>query len=293
MREPAIYGNYTTAEYYLNATDFVNNGTGLSDRHTYVARAGTGAHYCGFRTDAATLKAPLGTPGYTQFVGAQFWVWDIPLGTNNYAAASVDHCNFHHLDIGVYGTAQQLRIVDNTFDYIWGSAIDLSLGGGGVGLFSFTPMYVERNNILMRGANPVGQPTTYGIYGGVYARDNYIHGDDANPAANNVEQVGTYMIGPDNSTQTRNTFERLDKGIEVGVDGRDLSELDMSGNVFRDVVQGISFFTYYTNAMLASRLHVRCNSFENPGNLAGAVALSVEGPDFPTALGDASNGNGN
>ena len=45
--------------------------------------------------------------------------------------------------------------------------------------------------------------------------------------------------------------------------------------------------------MSATRLHVRCNSFENPANLAGAVALNIEGPRFPSALGDGAHGNGN
>ncbi len=290
VRDPA-YGTYSTAEYYLNATDFVNNGIGLSDHHTYTARAGMGVHYCTFRTDAATLKAPI-TTANTPLIGVQLWIWDQPLGTNNYAAASIDHCDFRYLSTGVYGTAQQLRITDNTFDYL-DRAVDLSLGGGSQGYFSFTPMYVERNNMLLRGTSPTGTLSAYGIVGGVYARDNYIHGDDANPAGNAVQQVGIYMAGPDNSTQTRNTFERLDQGIEVGIDHWGLNELDISGNLFKDVGQGISPFTYYTTEMEWSRLHIRCNSFENPGGLAGAVALNIEGPSFTRQLGSSASGNGN
>lgn len=293
---PAVYGSSCTAEYYLNATDFVNNGTGLADQQTKVARAGTGVHYCSFSTDIATLKPPLTDYFATSqvFIGVQLWWWDQYMGVNNYAAASIDHSSFRQLDVGIYGTAQQLRISDNTFDDLWYCAIHLGWGGSGggghEGYFNFTPMYVEQNDIRLRGTNPRGQLTTWGIIGGVYARDNFIHGDAPNNA---VEEVGIFMRLPDNSTQTRNTFEHLDKGIEVGNSIWGLNELDISGNMFLNVVKGISFFNEWLPIIDASRLHIRCNSFENPSDLTGAVALNIEGPDFPPALGSPTYGNGN
>lgn len=288
------YSTYSTGEYYLNGTDFVNNGTGVYDYFKSVARAGEGAHYCTFSADA-NIKAPLVSGGGAYDIrGIKLSYADQRIGYNNYAAASIDHCSFHHMDFGIDGTAQQLRITDNTFDYLWRSAIELEFNSSQQGYFSFTPMYVERNNITVRGSNPRNYATTYGIVGGVYAQGNYIHGDDASPASNSVEQVGMFMSSPDNSTQTGNIFERLDKGIEASVDGWFVDgQRDISGNLFRDVVAGVNFYTGFYLNMANRNLHVRCNSFENPGNLSGAVALNIEGPGFVNSLGSSSNGNGN
>ena len=278
----------------MNHTDFLNNYIGVYDYFKNVARAGEGVHYCTFGTDASTkYPDPTNSASAGGTTGIHLSYADQALGYNNYAAASIDHCSFHHLDVGIFGTAQQLRIMDNSFDYIWRAALDLETSNG-AGFFTFTPMYVQRNNFTLRGTNPLGYLSTYGIMGGVYAQGNYFQGDASNPASNGVEQVGIWMGVPDNSTQTDNTFERLDKGIEASVDNwLPNAERDISGNMFRDVRNGVSFYNNLVSPIPSSNLHIRCNSFENPGNLAGAVALNILGPGFPTELGSSANGNGN
>ncbi len=278
----------STGEYYLTDTDFLNNYVGVFDYCKTVARAGEGVHYCSFGTNA-NLKSPINSSPY-QITGVWLGPFDQQFYYNNYAAASIDHSTFHHLDSGVYGEGALLHISDNVFDYIWYAAVNLEEAQAA---FFMKPMTVERNTITVRGANPRGNLTTWGILGSPYAQGNIIRGDAADPAGNGVEQVGMFLAATDNSTQTGNTFERLDVGIEASIDDAGGYERDLSGNLFRDVVAGIRFYNYFTAAMSGSALHVRCNSFENPSNLAGAVALDIEGPNFPQYLGTLTNGNGN
>lgn len=291
------------SEYYLNATDFTNNHVGLHDETKYQANSGEGAHYCTFSMDPATAKAPfnyLNTDYNTELTGIWLRHPDVPLGTTNYSAASIDHCDFQHQRYGIRGAAQLLSIESNTFDDNWRAAIWSADGS-----FYRVPMTITDNSIQVRGSNPHGDPTTYGIFAPGTMHGNHIYGDTTDPTANTVEQVGIAECGADGSSFSGNTLEYLDSGLQASASTPPTTgspALIMSGNLFRGVMNGIDFNKHGgATAVPYTRLSMRCNTFENPGNLTGAVGINIVGAlsptipaaPFPPSLGSYPTPNGN
>ena|GEM_PF-2422325 len=283
----------STSEYYLTYTDFLNNSIGLADTFKGTAKANEGVHYCTFSTEGGTLKAPLNslTQGF-YFFGIYLQRSDQPFGSNNYSAASIDHCSFSSLYEGIFGVGQLLRIVDNTFDHIWYAAIDTDNAS-----MYLSPESIERNTITVRGQNSKGSLTSYGILGDAFISSNYISGDDADPTTNAVQQVGISTGLPNGSTQTNNQLISLDHGIESNAIEWMSKTRDITGNLFRNVREGIYFYPNgNTNniRMLDDQLTIRCNTFENPAGVPNAVGLKIDvRAPFPDRLGSSSNPNGN
>ncbi len=284
------YG-HSTSEYYLTKTDFTNNFVGLQDVYKYVAQANEGAHYCTFSMDVATAKAPLNNLDHSVYpTGIQLQSPDQAFSSNNYAAASIDQCSFHDLYVGISGVGQLLPITNNTFDNTWYAAIDV-----GNAAFYLSPESIERNIITVRGQNPLGLTTSYGILGDAFINGNHISGDTPDPTANTVQQVGIGVDMPTGSTQSNNELISLDRGIEASAGDGGSRTHDFTGNLFRNVSDGLYFHQGSTRvAMQSSQLHIRCNTFENPANLTGAVGLRIAATaEFPTTLGDSFHPNGN
>ena len=238
----------------------------------------------------ATAKAPLNkleSPPYPG--GIQLQSPDQAFSSNNYAAAAIDHCNFHHLYMGISGVGQLLPITDNTFDFTGYAAIDTENAS-----FYLSPESIERNTITVRGQNPYGLTTSYGILGDAYINGNHIMGDTPDPATSAVQQVGISVYLPTGATQSNNELTSLDRGIEAsaGASGR---TRDLTGNLFRNVTDGLYFYQSVIGVpMQSGQLTIRCNTFENPANLPGAVGLRIAAnAEFPGQLGDSFHPNGN
>lgn len=291
-------------QYYLNQTDFLNNSIGVNDQGKGgVARAGEGVHRCSFSIDVASLRFPFqAVPPQPmqvgqQFLGIGFFPFDdVPSDPNvDYASASIDNNVFHHLNTGISGTARNLRIFDNTFDYVQTGITVPGLGFRN-STYSSGPMYVERNTITLRGHDRYFYGLT-GIFGNVYMAGNVITGDDPNPAAHPQTMVGIEVNEIDGTTQTNNTLAQLNVGVSVLLPRwRNWGVGDVSGNRFRDCQFGMRFGTsIYSGFGRTDELRLRCNTFQNPARLPNSIGLYVSPnmPQFPDDLGTMSDPNGN
>lgn len=304
-------GNAPNAcEYYLNQTDFIDNLQGIRDWFRRgAARAGEGVHYCTFTTAFPTVKFPFnhetadaaGVRHYDYrfgFAGISFFPQDDnPTSvSSDYAAASVDHNTFHHLNHGILGSARNLHVSDNSFDYvntgIYVPGLTFHVGG----IFAPDPMYLENNFIVLRGTHPYFAGLT-GIYGNAYVHGNRISGSDLNPAAHTQTQVGIEVNEVDGTTQSDNFLENLNVGVAVNLPTtQPWGTGDVSGNLFRGCSQGMRFgSSLYYGFGAPGALRLRCNTFQNPGRLPGSVGLYIASgtSQFPGALGSNGDPNGN
>jgi len=283
------YGTRNSNQYYLDHTRFINNVIGFYDMFKGTVLPGEGITNCIFSTDVATAKPSLGAA-----TGAGTGIVLNPLDPSSnfggdYSAATFTGNSFSRLTTGLRGVGKQLSLVNNTFSSCWYVAVNTE----GFNTFA-APMSIRYCTFTVPAALPNGGTVAYGLIGNASVSNCTFQGATADPTTNAVRQIGLTGYQQDNSILQDNTFRLLDYAVEQRVEGNDGPGFSNNfvHNLFSNNIEGLRFYSNsgYVVPPANEDLVIRCNTFENPLGLSGAVGIHITtGTKFPSELGGDSS----
>ena len=103
---------------------------------------------------------------------------------------------------------------------------------------------------------------------------NLIQGDDVDPSTTDVKQIGVERTKGNAAVYDGNTFRYLHQAVVEYTEDYFGTTHDISGNTFRDNIEGIALYSDYAfgnnyqNATVSG--NIRCNTFESPDGVATA-----------------------
>lgn len=309
------------AHFYLANSAFLNNTISIVDGR----RAGTTAQAdyitnCQFATDlnpsplAVELYDAAGTQSYLyRSTGVAFTdVWEHYGNNTGATPLTISGCTFDRLQVGVFGTSNNLSVLNNTFTSCWYAAAYSQFstwpsGGSAPPFPAAMPVVTFADNlVLLPPILPVGYTVAanspvYGVVAneGFLIRNNQLQmarrgalGTPARPVGVSVSNNAT--VGGTTDAEG-NRLLNLDTGIEAKSGDAVLGTAYTFGkNTFAGNQNGVVFQPHpYTSSSSVGpvfSVQLRCNSFAS--SLSGALGVWVQqGTNMPT-LGSANLPNG-
>jgi hypothetical protein len=269
-----------TSRIYINNTDFYNAFSyGILELNKTSYLAGEQIINSKFYTSPAKAAGNNYGIGGIVFTGTSV--------TPDLTNLKIDNNQFDTLIIAMDINGSNMNITNNIIKNIYGFGLNIH-GSGTISNNTFTVPSVfpfpTTPNYRVIGMNLTARGTSSNLM----VSDNIIQGDNANPIANAMPQIGI-LSNSSPHTFLRDSIRSLDEGIVFN--GVNYSTTIQSNN-FRDNVKGISF-RKNTYAALNSPV-IRCNTMRKQNPFGGTTfGISVEQSAFINSLGTSALPNGN